>query len=65
MLAVGKCDICVKRKILVINEMKQDKISLKLKAQDRKNWVEYCELSLKFWMRFAQLSSIFHGMNES
>jgi hypothetical protein len=35
-----------------------------LKSKAEKNFIKYCELSLKFWMKFAQLSSIFHGMNE-
>ncbi len=38
---VGNCDISVKWKILVINEMKRDKILLKPKVKD---FVEYCEL---------------------
>jgi hypothetical protein len=33
-LGVSICDIRVKRKISLINEMKQDKISLKLKVLD-------------------------------
>jgi hypothetical protein len=31
---LGNCDICAKQKILVTNEMKQDKILLKLKVSD-------------------------------
>ncbi len=27
-------------------------------------FVEYCELLLKFWTKFAQLLSLFCGMNE-
>ncbi len=30
-----------------------------------KNFIEYCELSLKFGMKFAPFSSIFHSMNKS
>jgi hypothetical protein len=30
-----------------------------------KNFVEYCKLSLKFWIEFAQVSPIFHGIKES
>ncbi len=33
----GNCDICMKQKILVINETKQDKIVLKLKVYDWEN----------------------------
>jgi hypothetical protein len=35
---VGNCNIFVKRKILVINEMKRDEILLKLKVCDRENF---------------------------
>jgi hypothetical protein len=37
LLRLGKCDIFVKRKISVINEMKQDKILLKLKDYYQEN----------------------------
>ncbi len=63
MLALGNCNICAKQKISVINKMKQDKISLNQKFWIEKNFIEYCERLLKFWTKFAQLSSIFHGMN--
>jgi hypothetical protein len=29
----------------------------------KKIFVKYCELLLKFWTKFAQLLSIFYGMN--
>ncbi len=35
------------------------------KFRTEKNFIQYCELLLKFWKKFAQLSSIFHGINES
>jgi hypothetical protein len=56
----------LKQKILVINEAKQGEILLKLKVYDgEKLLIEYCELSLKYWTKFAQVSAIFYGMNES
>ncbi len=42
------CDICAKQKILVINETKRDKIYQNQKFRTKKNFVKYCELSLKF-----------------
>jgi hypothetical protein len=30
-----------------------------------KNFVEYSEFLLKFWMNICQHSSIFHGMNKT
>ncbi len=38
---------------------------LNQKFRTKKNFVKYRELLLKFWTKFAQLSSIFYGMNES
>jgi len=38
---------------------------LKLKVKDENIFDKYRELSLKFWMKFAQLLSIFNSMNES
>jgi hypothetical protein len=35
------------------------------KFRTEKIFVEYCELSLKFWMMFAHFIAIFHGMNQS
>ncbi len=63
---LGNCDIFMKRKILVINETKQDEILLKLKVYDRENLRrKYCKLSLKLEMKVDQLSVIFQCMYES
>ncbi len=42
---VGNCDIIMKQKILVINEMKQDKILLRPKAYDHEN---LCQITVNF-----------------
>jgi hypothetical protein len=58
---VSICDIHVKRKILVINETKRDEIFVKTKSYGpRKTSFN----TLKSAMKFAELSSIFNGMNE-
>jgi hypothetical protein len=64
-LLIGNCDIRVKWKILFINEMKQDKILLKLKVKNQEFSAKNCDLSLKFWKKFSQLLSNFHYMNET
>jgi hypothetical protein len=46
------------KNIWVINKMKWDKILLKTKYSARENFFDYRELSLKVWMKFAQLLSI-------
>jgi hypothetical protein len=58
------CNIRVKRNILVINEMKRDETVSQPKVWTEKNFVQYCELSLNSMTKFAQLSSIFNGMNK-
>ncbi len=35
------------------------------KFRTKKNFVKYCQLSLKFWTKFAQLSFIVYGMKEN
>ncbi len=54
----------MKQKILVINEMKQDEILLKpnWKFRTEKNFIEYCELSLKFLAKFYCLILCFHSV---
>jgi len=54
---LGNSDICVKQKIYVINETKWDEILLKPKFFNEKNFVEYRELSLKFWMNLKLLEA--------
>jgi hypothetical protein len=61
-LILGNWDICVKWKILVINEMK---FCRSWKFRTEKNFIEYHKHLLKLWMKFAQLLAIFHGMTES
>jgi len=51
------------RKILVINEARQKFVET-WKFRTEKTFVKYHELLFKFWTKFAQLSSIFNGMNE-
>ena len=55
----------MKLKISVIDETKLEEILLNQKFGTKKNFFQYCELWLKFWMKFAQLSSIFHGTIKS
>ncbi len=45
----------MKQNILVINQTKQDEIFLNQRFRTDKNFIEYCELLLKFWTKFAQL----------
>jgi hypothetical protein len=45
------CDICVKQKILVINETKQDEILLKPKVLDQE---KLCSIPLNSLTKFAQ-----------
>jgi len=63
---VGNFNILVKQKILFVNEKKWNKILLKLKAKDWEIFLlNTLNFSYKFLTKFAQLLSIFHGMNES
>jgi hypothetical protein len=58
------CDICVKQKFQSLTrQVKQNFV--KTESLGQKNFINYCKLLLRFWMKFAQLSSIFYGMNES
>jgi hypothetical protein len=50
--------------ILFIKEMKK-KFHSNQKWRTEKTFAKYHELSLKFWIKFDQLLSIFHCMNES
>ncbi len=59
------CNIFVKRTILIINEMKWDKILLNRKFMTKKTFVEYRKIFLKLNMKVGQLSAIFQCMNES
>jgi hypothetical protein len=45
--------------------MKREEILLKPKVKGRENFAKYRELLFKFWVKFYQLSSIFHGINKS
>jgi len=58
-------DIHVKQNISVINETKQDEMSLNWKFCTKKNFVQYHELLLYSLTKFAQIWSIFNGMNEN
>ncbi len=58
------CNIRVKQKILVINEMKRDETVSQPKVWTDKNFVQYRELSLNSTTKFAQLSSIFNSMTK-
>ncbi len=57
---LGNCDIFVKRKILVIKEMKQDKISLKPKVCDPKHVrvipLTFVKVLDKSWPNFGHFS---------
>ncbi len=59
------CNIRVKQKILVINEMKRDETVSQPKVWTDKNFIQYCELLLNSTTKFAQLSSVVKGTNES
>jgi hypothetical protein len=53
----------MKQKILFIYEMKWDEILLNWKT--KKTIIKYRELLFEFWIKFDQLLTSFHGMNES
>jgi hypothetical protein len=63
---LGNCDIGVKQKISIINEMKRNKMKWIMIMKTESLGLRKTLLNtVNFHLKFAQLSSIFHGINES